>query len=123
MESINLKRISLSYTICNISSLICVVIIVPVMMVTIFLTKIFVISDINKILRQCSPISYYFGETVGCKKLIYDHAERENFESNIKTIPTKMGFINLFESSSNTIVNFTENLKKVIYQYLVKIFI
>lgn len=117
MELVNLKSTPLSYIKCNMSSLICLLIIIPFMTITIFISKIFVISDMNKILRKCSPISYYFGETVGCKKLIYDNAVIENFESSTKN---DASFLNLLESSSRIILTFIERMKIIIYQCLVK---
>lgn len=85
------------------------------MMVTIMVAKLFVTSDINKVRRSCSPISYFFGETTGCKKLIYDNTNLENFE--IRNSNTEiMSFI---ESNSKIIIETNEKIRMCIYNYLV----
>jgi hypothetical protein len=80
-------------------------------------TKLFVTSDINKIRRSCSPISYFFGETTGCKKMIYDNTNLENFE--IKNINTEI--MSYIESSSKNIIETNEKIKLHIYHSLVHI--
>jgi hypothetical protein len=117
MEIVNSKSKVLSYNTCNFYSLICLLFILPMMVVTIMVTKLFVTSDINKIRRSCSPISYFFGETTGCKKMIYDNTNLENFE--IKNINTEI--MSYIESSSKNIIETNEKIKLHIYHSLVHI--
>ena len=116
MEFVKLKPKVLSYNTCNFYSLICVLFILPMMVITIMITKLFVISDINRVRRTCSPISYFFGETTGCKKLIYDNVDTnlENFEIKNNNIEV-MDFI---ISSSRIILETNEKIKMYIYHSL-----
>ena len=116
MEFVKLKPKVLSYNTCNFYSLICVLFILPMMVITIMITKLFVISDINRVRRTCSPISYFFGETTGCKKLIYDNVDTnlENFEIKNSNIEV-MDFI---KSSSRIILETNEKIKMYIYHSL-----
>ena len=114
MELDILKPKVLSYNTCNFDSLVCVLFILPMMVVTIMITKLFVISDINKVRRTCSPISYFFGETTGCKKLIYDNTNLENFDTKNSSID----IMNLIESSSKNILETNGKIKEYIYKSL-----
>ena len=114
MEFVNFKPKVLSYNTCNFYSLICVLFILPMMVITIMITKLFVMSDINKVKRTCSPISYFFGETTGCKKLIYDNTNLENFEIKNNNIEIRDYII----SSSKFILETNERIKMYIYHSL-----
>ena len=116
MEFVNLKPKVLSYNTCNFYSLVCLLFILPIMVVTIMISKLFVMSDINRVKRTCSPISYFFGETTGCKKLIYDNIDTnlENFEIKNNNIEV-MGFI---KSSSKVILETNEKIKMYIYHLI-----
>ena len=114
MEFVNFKPKVLSYNTCNFYSLICVLFILPMMVITIMITKLFVMSDINKVKRTCSPISYFFGETTGCKKLIYDNTNLENFEIKHNNIEIRDFII----SSSKFILETNERIKMYIYHSL-----
>lgn len=60
----------LSYMSCNIDTIIAFVIIFPSMILCILVIKLFVIGEIHKDRNGCWPISYYFGDSIGCKKQI-----------------------------------------------------
>jgi hypothetical protein len=111
----DMKPKVLSDNTCNFYSLICLLFILPMMTVTIMITKLFVMSDINRVKRTCSPISYFFGETTGCKRTIYDNTNLENLENfEIKNNNIEiMGFI---KSSSKIILETNEKIKMYIYQ-------
>ena len=114
MGIVKFKSKVLSYNTCNFHSLICILVILPMMVVTVMVTKLFVTSDINKVRRSCSPISYFFGETTGCKKMIYDNTNLENFE-------IRNSIMSHIESSSRNIIETNEKIRRCIYNYLVHI--
>lgn len=117
MEAIEKQQI-LSYVSCNLTSLICLSIILPTMFVSIIVIKLFVSSDIHKRQRVCSPISYFFGEKTGCRQTIQDSIHRENFETNENQ---KQNYKNLLITSSKYILSTNEYIKSSICKYLVKI--
>ena len=99
----------LSYFNCNIDSIIMFSIILPIMICTLILMKLFILGEIYKDHHGCWPISYYFGERSGCQRIIYEKVKnhQENFESHvssstflnkIKTIFFNMKTTNLFFS-------------------------
>lgn len=110
---------ALSYTSCNFSTLICLLIILPTMIITVLITKLFVSSDINKLIHKCSPISYYFGERTGCTKMIYENSKIENFQSN--RMDRKIDYIKMLESFSENILVLNERIQTTIFHYLVKL--
>ena len=77
---------NLSYSNCNIDTIILFWIIFPTMFFTIIIIKLFVIGEIYKERHGCWPISYYFGEKSGCQRMIYQNIElnQENFISRQK---------------------------------------
>lgn len=116
MEIVEKPRI-LSYVSCNLMSLICLSIILPTMVVSVVVIKLFVISDIYKRQRVCSPISYFFGEKSGCRQSIQEIVHRESFEINNQINV----FEKMLESSSNYIIDTNEYIKSSIYKCLVKL--
>lgn len=114
MELLEKPRI-LSYFTCNVTSLLCLSIILPTMVFSIIIIKMFVSSDIYKTKRICSPVSYYFGEKTGCRQLIKDSIYIENFETN-----EKLSFGDVIATSSNYITRLIEYLKSGLYETLVK---
>lgn len=120
MDLVNLNSKNLTYTSCNIYSLICLMIFLPTMIMTILITKLFVSSDINKLNKKCSPISYYFGETNGCNKMINENIYTETFTTNQKD--KYVVLMDFLESSSENILTVNEKIKNVFYHYLVKLF-
>jgi hypothetical protein len=68
----------------------------------------------NKDRRICSPISYFFGETTGCRKVIYENIKIENFEIK-NSNDDVMSFI---ESSSKFILEINEKIKTNIFNSL-----
>jgi hypothetical protein len=115
MEIIEKTRI-LSYVSCNLTSLICISIVLPTMVLSIAVIKLFVISDIYKRQRVCSPISYFFGEKNGCRQSIRESLHRENFETNQINSYEKM-----LEISSKHIIDINEYIKSCTYKCLVKL--
>jgi hypothetical protein len=63
--------ILLSYASCNTETLILFCIILPFMIIAIMIMKLFVDGEIYKDRHGCWPISFYFGETHGCRRLLY----------------------------------------------------
>jgi hypothetical protein len=57
--------------------------ILPIMILTIIIMKLFVVGEMYKEQHGCWPISYYFGEINGCRRTIYENVD--GFE-NIKTL-------------------------------------
>jgi hypothetical protein len=68
----------------------------------------------NKDRRICSPISYFFGETTGCRKVIYENIKIENFEIKNNNDDV-MSFI---ESSSKFTLETNEKIKMIIFNSL-----
>lgn len=115
-----MDSIILSYTSINFSNLVCLLFVLPAMIITILITKLFVSSDINKLIHKCSPISYYFGERTGCSKMIYENSKIENFET--RTNNKKIDFMIILESFSKSILILNEKIQKKMFRYLVKTF-
>ena len=111
----NQDIIKLSYASCNLDSILCFVVIVPSMIVTIIIIKLFVDSDIFKDRRICSPMSFFFGETSGCKRMIHKDAT-----SVVYTEPfiTYQDVQNRLYNSSNVIVNVNDHIKSFTYKVL-----
>lgn len=69
----------LSYASCNISTIISFSVVFTLMVITIIIMKLFIDGEIYKDVHGCWPISFYFGDTNGCKRLIYDSVKSDHF--------------------------------------------
>ena len=76
---------NLSYLTCNVDTIIMFSFILPVMIFTLILMKLFILGEIYKDRHGCWPISYYFGERSGCQRMIDQKIEnyKESFEKQI----------------------------------------
>ena len=115
------SKIKLTYASCNLGTILSFIIIVPTMVATILIIKLFVDSDIFKDRHKCSPVSFFFGETSGCRRMIHKDAtsvvHTEPFTSYINKEVQ-----NGLHNSSSVVVNMNENVKLFAYKVL-KIFL
>lgn len=114
----NQDTIKLSYAKCNLDSILCFTVIVPAMIVTIFIIKLFVDSDIYKDKRICSPISFFFGETNGCKRMIHNDATSVLHTEPFISSFTNHEVQNTLYNSSRVVVNINEKIKSFTYRVL-----
>jgi hypothetical protein len=77
--------------------------------------KLFVIGEIHKDRNGCWPISYYFGDKIGCKKQIQKNIDGfENIESKdiLKIINNSMIFL------TDSVLETNEIIKQRSYHFL-----
>lgn len=81
---------NLSFLSCNFSDILIFCIILPIMIFTIMIMKLFVVGELYKERNGCWPISYYFGEINGCRRTI-DGFENKNIFDNVgSTLSSKI---------------------------------
>lgn len=113
-----------NYITCNIDSIIVTSIVIFIMICTIIIIKLFIDGEIYHKTHGCWPISFYFGDSDGCKRKIYkdikteiSRTEMSNTEmSNTENFQT---FSSLIKQSDVNIVTFNESIKRFMY-HLVK---
>ena len=125
---------TLSYASCNMSTIISFSIVFSLMVMTIIIMKLFIDGEIYKDQHGCWPISMYFGEVNGCKRLIYDTVNVDGFKTmnNTNMIQESFNFIyvvikifienikwilNGFRLFGMYIVEMNEFIKSYIYQF------
>lgn len=125
----------LSYLACNFSSLLSLCFIIPLMIFTIMIIKLFVDGEIYKDRHGCWPISFYFGEKDGCRRMIYKNVDGfENIENTIKesNVVTNVfqiickflqkiynNWINELTFISNKIVELNKSIVLIIYDFVI----
>jgi hypothetical protein len=77
--------------------------------------KLFVIGEIHKDRNGCWPISYYFGDSIGCKKQIQKNID--GFEV-LKT----NNFSEIINSFSESVLETNETIKQISYHFLKEFF-
>jgi hypothetical protein len=74
----------LSYGSCNFGTIISFCIVFSLMLITIIVMKLFIDGEIYNDKHGCWPISFYFGEVNGCKRMIYDTINTDGFQTMTK---------------------------------------
>lgn len=117
-----IMNIILSYVSCNKGSLISLTFILPFMIIAIMIMKLFVDGEIYKDRYGCWPISFYFGETNGCRRIIYknvnasiDKAVSETFENR----NNNSYFQELFSGILNIISKINTKISNIFNQWVV----
>lgn len=72
---------TLSYASCNMSTIILFSVISTLMVITIIIMKLFIDGEIFNDAHGCLPISFYFGQSNGCKRLIYNTIDQDGFQT------------------------------------------